>query len=96
MGKIQIELQDTLNKANHLEEIGNNVQNFANQELSQVEAAVASAWKGDASIEFQKKFSKYIKATENRGKDIKKISENLRKSVKRLQQVEAFAKSIWG
>lgn len=96
MGEIQLELQDTINKANQLETIGSEMQNLARQDFSQIGSAIASAWKGDASDSFRRKFIKYGTKIENRGKDISKISVDLQNSVKRLQKVEELAKLIWG
>lgn len=96
MGNIQIELQDTINKANQLEEIGNEIQNLSKQDFSQIGTAIATVWKGDASNHFQKKFNQYNTTVEKRGQEVNRIARDLQNSVKRLQQVETFAKSLWG
>ncbi|MBO5030835.1 MAG: WXG100 family type VII secretion target [Lachnospiraceae bacterium] len=96
MGEIQIELQDTINKANKLQEIGGGIQRLSAQDFAGIEAAVMSAWKGDAAEYFHKKFDKYNTILENHGKEINRIADDLHGTVKRLQQAETFGKSLWG
>ncbi len=96
MGNIHIEIQDTLYRAKRLEEIGSEVQRLADGGIAEIGLAIASAWKGDASEKFQKKFEKRVKSTSRRGKDIAWLSGSLKSSAERMQWVESQAKSIWG
>lgn len=92
---IEINFQDTLDKAGRLEELADDMNSICNNEIAQTSGAIATNWEGDGANFYRKALDQTNKKLINKADALKRTAESLGKSARRLKKLEEMAQSIF-
>lgn len=95
MALIELNYQDTINKADELGSLASEIKGICTNNLSDINNSCSSIWKGDASISYQKKLGQIQSKIEKRAKSLENTANSLGGVARRLKQAEDYAKSLF-
>lgn len=95
MALIELNYQDTINKAEQLEELAAEMKTICSKDIGGANDVCSSIWKGDASTAYQKKLNQIQSKIEKRADTLNSTANSLGGVARRLKQAEDFAKSLF-
>lgn len=88
MPEIVINFQDTINKANQLEELAGDIRHLCENNITDINGYCAHVWKGDAGEAYRKKMNQISGKLKKRANDLETVAESIGQSVKRLKAAD--------
>lgn len=95
MAIIDLNYQDTINKADELGNLAAEIKGICSSNLGNINSSCSSIWKGDAGAAYQKKLRQIQSKIEKRAKSLETIANSMGGIARRLRQVEDYAKSYF-
>lgn len=93
---IIIDYEDTLKKADELEELADEIENRVLKNLSDTAGAARGTWTGSTAEKYQSKNKRLMDKLSGHARDLRRTAEGLRKAAKRFKRAEERAKAIFG
>ena len=92
---IEINFQDTIAKANRLEELAEKMNTICTGEIAEAGGNIAVNWEGDARELYKQSLERVNQRLINEAKSLRQIAQLMGKGARRLKKVEDLAKSIF-
>ena len=93
--KIEINYRDTVNKANRLVELADEINIICTNEIIQTSNAISSNWQGTGGNQYKKMIERVNTRLINKSKELKETAEAMEGSASRLKKIEEYAASIF-
>ena len=94
--RIWLQYHQTLQNADELEELGNELIRVADHEMNEVHQSLRNSWKGDAG-EFYSRYQEIeAKRIREHGKKLQRTAAILRAAAQRVRDADLFAAAITG
>lgn len=95
MALINVDIGDTLRKAEQISQLSKDVSGVVSGELEAISTGVPTVWTGDGAQKYQRKLDKINQRINNRAKSLKSTAVGVRASAIRIQRAEAYALSLF-
>lgn len=92
---IRLHYQDTIRKAERLEELASELLKLAERELADVETETSGLWRGSACDRYHQKHNQMADKAKKHARQLREAARALRDSALRLYKVEMMALSIF-
>ena len=96
MALIDVDYQDTLRKAERLDELATKLDNIVMHDLESVYTGVNNSWHGTAADRYKSKERTYNGQIRARARRLRELARGLRQAAERYHRIEMAAKSLWG
>lgn len=95
MAAIEINYQDTINKANQIAELSESIKKKCTDDIAGVKENCSTVWTGDGSDAYCKKLEQIKGKIEKRAGQLKDAADSMKNAAEKMQQAEEFAKSLF-
>lgn len=95
MSEINVNYQDTIDKAVRLENVAKDIKGVCSGELSSLGSFCNGVWKGDASLAYQKKMGQIQSRINKKANNLQKTANSLEEAARRYKRIEDMAMSIF-
>lgn len=96
MAIIDIDWRDTMNKADQLDDLAEELQHLIYCELTDMEDGAGSRWQGSAAELYRKKARTYVRQIQSEQKNLRSLARGLRKTAETYRDLEQLGKSLFG
>lgn len=96
MAFIDIDYQDTLQKAAQLENLAAELRRVSTRDLLELQSCVGRTWRGSSAELYKKKAKVLSQQVNAQANDLQKLANSLRQAAERYRFLEQMAHNIFG
>lgn len=96
MTQIEIDYNDTLKKADRLEELAKRLNEIAKSKMAGIQSGISRNWKGSAAELYRKKTATLARQLTSQAKSIRSTANSIRSAAEEYRRLERLANSIFG